>query len=82
MLNEKSTVVPRGEQLIDLDQVYEVRYWCQSLGCTEPQLRWAVQQAGPMVANVERLLPGGHPLSRRNSATSTRASSVCYRRAA
>lgn len=49
----------RGQQRIDIDQMYEVKYWCQSLKCTEPQLRWAVHQVGPVVADVEKLLPAG-----------------------
>lgn len=31
---------------INLNQVHELRYWTQELGCTEEQLRDAVKRAG------------------------------------
>lgn len=46
----------RAQRVVALDQAYEVRYWCQSLRCTEQQLRWAVQEVGPMVEAIEELL--------------------------
>lgn len=40
----KQTALDR--KLISLDQDYEVRDWCQSLGCTPQQLRDAVKTVG------------------------------------
>lgn len=50
--------VKRDLQRIDLSQGYEVRYWCQAFRCTEPQLRWAVRQIGPVVGDIRRYLSG------------------------
>ncbi len=54
--------VKRDLQRIDLSQGYEVRYWCQSLCCTEPRLRWAVRQIGPVVGDIRRYLSGAQDL--------------------
>jgi hypothetical protein len=41
---------------ISLTEGWEVRYWCDRFQVTEQELRDAVDQAGNMAADVERLL--------------------------
>ena len=43
-------------KLISLDEPHEVRSWCESLGCTEAQLREAVHAAGSGAAAVRDYL--------------------------
>ncbi len=51
---------PRGttqdRKLISLAEDYEVRDWCKSLGCTEEQLRAAVQAVGHSADKVREYL--------------------------
>lgn len=47
---------PQDAARINVNQTYEVRYWCGVLNCTEQQLRDAVKVVGPMVADVRRYL--------------------------
>jgi hypothetical protein len=51
----------RGKQdraRIGLEEAYEVGYWCRKFGCTEAELRAAVDQVGHMAADVEQQLGG------------------------
>ena len=41
---------------INVNEDYEVRYWSQNLNVTPEQLKDAVRQVGPMVADVRRKL--------------------------
>jgi hypothetical protein len=41
---------------INLHEEYEVRYWTAVLGVTVSELRAAVDEVGPMVADVRRHL--------------------------
>jgi hypothetical protein len=41
---------------INVNEPHEVRYWCKQLGCTEAELRAAVQRAGVMADDVRRAL--------------------------
>ncbi|RZI74177.1 MAG: DUF3606 domain-containing protein [Variovorax sp.] len=43
-------------KLISLDEQHEIRSWCESLGCTEAQLREAVHAAGTSAAAVRDYL--------------------------
>lgn len=47
---------PRDSARINVDEPWEVRWWCKSLGVTEEELRKAVQAAGVMVEDVKRYL--------------------------
>ena len=44
------------DTMIDVDQGYEVDYWCRVLRCTERQLRDAARVVGPKVGNIRRRL--------------------------
>lgn len=41
---------------INVEEPWEVRYWCHRLGCTEEELRAAVDKAGVMVTDVKEVL--------------------------
>jgi len=43
-------------KLIALEQPHELRNWCQSLGCTEEQLRAAVKAVGNSAEKVREYL--------------------------
>lgn len=46
MPDNKQITHPLDAKRIDINDSYEVRNWTQSLGCTETQLRAAVQAVG------------------------------------
>jgi hypothetical protein len=41
---------------INVDEAYELRYWSKRLGVSEAAIRDAVRTAGPMAADVARVL--------------------------
>lgn len=45
---------PQDRSRINVDEPWEVRYWCQEFKCTERQLRSAVMRVGVMAADVRR----------------------------
>lgn len=47
---------PRDRSRVNVNESYEVRYWCKEFSCTEQQLRDAVRRVGPMAADVRRAL--------------------------
>lgn len=50
--------VPADRALIDLDDRREINWWCKRFGCSELQLRAAVDKVGNSAAKVEQLLDG------------------------
>ena len=50
---------PRDAARVDVDQDWERRYWCDKFGCSEPQLREAVDKVGVMSKDVEAYLRKG-----------------------
>jgi hypothetical protein len=50
--------VPANRSLIDLDDPREVSWWRKRFGCSEEQLRKAVEQVGNSAAKVEQLIDG------------------------
>ena len=38
---------------ININEVYELRYWCNKLGVTKEELTAAVKRVGPMIRDVE-----------------------------
>ena len=48
--------VGQDRKLISLQQDYEVRDWCKSLGCTEQELRAAVKAVGNSADKVREFL--------------------------
>lgn len=47
---------PQDPKKINVNQAWEVEYWCDVLGCTESELKAAVKKVGPMVVDVKREL--------------------------
>ena len=45
---------PGDTSRINLQEEWEVRWWCDKFGCTEVALRNAVGTVGPSAAEVER----------------------------
>ncbi len=56
MADTRSLRGPRDRQRIDVNEPYELRYWCEKFGVGADELRRAVAEAGPMVGEVERHL--------------------------
>jgi hypothetical protein len=44
---------PTDTTRIDLDEDWEVRWWCDRFSCTEVELRNAVRKVGPSTEDVE-----------------------------
>ncbi|MBS5982305.1 DUF3606 domain-containing protein [Clostridium butyricum] len=47
---------PEDPKKINVNQSWEVEYWCKVLGCTKEQLKAAVKKVGPMVVDVKKEL--------------------------
>lgn len=41
---------------IDVRDAWELRWWCRQFGCTEPQLRAAIEAIGAIAGNVRKYL--------------------------
>jgi hypothetical protein len=50
--------VPADRSLIDMDDPREVNWWRKRFGCSEEQLRRAVEQVGNSAAKVEQVIDG------------------------
>ena len=44
---------PTDTTRVELEEDWEVRWWCDRFGCTEVELRNAVRTAGPSTPDVE-----------------------------
>ena len=55
-MSNYSTATGHDTEVVEIRDGNQVRYWCESLGCTEAQLREAVQAVGPLPAEVRRFL--------------------------
>ncbi|MGU3360699.1 DUF3606 domain-containing protein [Methylobacterium sp. M6A4_1b] len=51
---------PADRQRINVNEAWEVTWWCRKFGVTEAQLRAAVKAVGPMVKDVAKYL--GKPI--------------------
>lgn len=56
MPDDKRIRNPLDKRRIDINDPAEVANWCEALGCTEAQLRAAVQAVGTSAAKVRRWL--------------------------
>lgn len=52
-LNKKR---PQDASKVNVNESWEVRYWCTKFGCTESQLRAAVKAVGVSAAKVQAYL--------------------------
>jgi hypothetical protein len=53
MADDRSKRGPADAARINVNEDYELRYWCERFGCTPDELRTTVKSAGPMVTDVE-----------------------------
>jgi hypothetical protein len=58
MENDRSNTGSPGRDSISLGDMYEVRKWATSLGCTEVELRAVIQAIGNDVGKVRAYFDG------------------------
>lgn len=63
MSDEKSRVGSPDRDRINVNEDYEVRYWCQAFGVTPDQLKHAVRHAGPVADVVRDTWASGRAMS-------------------
>jgi hypothetical protein len=51
-----TTATGHDTTIVEIADGNEVRYWCESLGCTEAQLRESVQAVGSSPESVREFL--------------------------
>jgi len=56
MADDRSKPGQADRQRINVNEDYEVRDWCRSLGVTPERLKEAVKAVGPMAEDVRRHL--------------------------
>jgi len=56
MSDDKSKRRPQDANLINLNEDYEIRYWCEEFGCSREDLADAVQKVGNSAARVKEYL--------------------------
>jgi len=56
MTDDKTQRVPRDAERVNVNEDYEVRYWCEKWGVSEQQLRDAVKRVGVMSKDVAKAL--------------------------
>jgi hypothetical protein len=59
MSDEQSERRPQDAKRINVDSPDDVNYWCQQFGCSEAQLRAAVQRAGTIPKHVQNWISYG-----------------------
>ena len=55
-MSDYTTATGHDTTTVEIADGNEVRYWCESLGCTEAQLRESVQAVGSSPENVRAFL--------------------------
>jgi hypothetical protein len=58
MADDLSKRGPQDRSRVNVNEDWEVRWWCKEFGCTEAQLRAAVRAVGVSVAAVRKHLQG------------------------
>ena len=53
---DDKTKVAQDRRKIDLNQAYELRYWCTKLGVAEDKLHAAIRKVGTLADDVAREL--------------------------
>jgi len=56
MTDDKTQRAPRDAERVNVNEDYEVRYWCMKWGVSEQQLRDAVKRVGVMSKDVAKAL--------------------------
>jgi hypothetical protein len=55
-MSQYTTATGHDTTIVEIADGNEVRYWCESLGCTEAQLRESVQAVGSSPDDVREFL--------------------------
>ena len=55
-MSDYRTATGHDTEIVETADGNQVRYWCESLGCTEAQLRESVQAVGHSPAEVRQFL--------------------------
>ena len=55
-MSSYTTATGHDLKIVEIADGNEVRYWCESLGCTEAQLRESVRAVGNSPENVRQFL--------------------------
>jgi len=55
-MSDYKTATGHDSEIVEIADGNQVRYWCDSLECTEAQLRESVQAVGHSPAEVRRFL--------------------------
>ena len=55
-MSNYTTATGHDTTIVEIADGNEVRYWCESLGCTEAQLRESVQAVGSSPDDVREFL--------------------------
>jgi hypothetical protein len=55
-MSNYTTATGHDTTIVEIADGNEVRYWCESLGCTEAQLRESVRAVGNSPENVREFL--------------------------
>jgi len=55
-MSDYATATGHDSTIVQLAEGQQVRYWCESLGCTEAQLRESVAAVGTSPDNVRKFL--------------------------
>lgn len=58
-MDDKTKTRPQDASKVNVNQAYEINWWCAEFGCTPAQLRAAVQAVGTGADAVRRHLRGG-----------------------
>jgi hypothetical protein len=59
-ITDKTKRNPLARIKIDLKRDWEVQYWTRQFGCTESELREAIDEAGTAAAAVKQRLASRH----------------------
>ena len=55
-MSDYTTATGHDPTTVQIEEANQVRYWCDSLRCTEAELRAGVQAVGDLPANVREFL--------------------------
>jgi hypothetical protein len=56
MADDKKKRKPQDSSKVNVNEAYEVTYWCDKFGCTAAQLKAAVKKVGVSARAVEKEL--------------------------
>jgi Protein of unknown function (DUF3606) len=56
MADDKTKTRPQDALRVNVNEGYEVRYWCGKFGCTAERLKAVVAKVGVMAKDVEKEL--------------------------